>query len=113
MTPQLELPLLCRLTGPSVVPDAYIKECNTYRDAVRLCWHLRRRKAMTKRVLAEEVGFHAPHATEFLSEGIECRELPAKYIRQFEYVCSNSAISQWIARGSQLTILEEMQLRAA
>lgn len=47
------------------------------------------------------------------SEDIECRELPAKYIRQFEYVCGNSAISQWIARGSQLTILEEMQLRAA
>lgn len=110
---QLQLPLLGRLDAPSVVPDANVKACETYRDAVRLCWALRRVRAMTSLTLAEAAGFPANHRSDYLSDDDSKRELPAKYIKAFEAVCGNTAISQWIARGAKLTVLEELQARAA
>lgn len=106
---QLELPLLCRLDGPSVVPDQHIKACSSYREAVRLCWRLRRVKALTSLSLAEQAGFPPNHRSDYLSDDEDKRELPAKYIKAFEYVCGNTAISQWIAMGAKLTVLEEVQ----
>lgn len=106
---QIELPLLCRLDAPSVVPDANVKACDTYRDAVRLCWDLRRSKSMTKRSLAEHAGLYASHVTDHLSDDDSKRDLPAKHIKAFEYVCGNTAISQWIAMGARLTVIEEIQ----
>lgn len=110
---QLQLPLLGRLDAPSVVPDSHIKACESYRDAVRLCWALRRVKAMTSLTLAEAAGFPANHRSDYLSDDEQRRELPAKYIKSFEAVCGNTAISQWIAKGAKLTVLEELQARAA
>ena len=106
---QLELPLLCRLDAPSVVPDANVKACQSFRDAVRLCWSLRRSKSMTKRSLAEHAGLYASHVTDHLSDDDAKRDLPAKHIKACEYVCGNSAISQWIAMNAKLTVLEEIQ----
>lgn len=106
---QLQLPLLCRLDGPSVVPAEHIKACDTYRDAVRLCWRLRRVKAMTSLTLAESAGFPANHRSDYLSDDDNKRELPAKYIKAFEYVTGNTAISQWIAMNAKLTVIEEVQ----
>lgn len=110
---QGELPLLGRLDAPSVVPDAYIKACASYRDAVRLCWALRRVKKMTTATLAQEAGFPSSHRSDYLSDDEGKRELPARYIKAFESTAGNTAISQWIARGAKLTILEELQARAA
>lgn len=106
---QLQLPLLCRLDGPSVVPDSHIKACQSYRDAVRLCWSLRRVRGMTTLTLAESAGFPPNHRSDYLSDDEEKRELPAKYIKAFECVAGNTAISQWIAMNAKLTILEEVQ----
>ena len=50
-----------------------------------------------------------PHVSDYLSDDETKRELPAKYIKAFEAVCGNSAISQWLAAQSKLTVLEEMQ----
>lgn len=110
---QLELRLLGRLDAPSVVPDAYVKACQTYRDACRLCWALRRVKGMTTLTLAERVGFPSNHRSDYLSDNPERREMPAKYIKAFEAECGNTAVSQWIAMGSKLTVLEELQVRSA
>lgn len=109
MSYQLELRLLGRLDAPSVVPEAYVKACQSYRDAVRLCWALRRVKGMTTLTLAEVAGFPANHRSDYLSSDEDKRELPAKYIKAFESTCGNTAISQWIAAGAKLTVLEEIQ----
>ena len=53
---QRELPLLCRLDGPSVVPPSLVAAAKTYRQAVRLCRSLSPRKTMTLRQLAEAKG---------------------------------------------------------
>ena len=106
---QLPLRLLCRLDAPSVVPPARIADCKTYREAVALCWELRRVRGMTKRRLAEEAGLYAPHVTSYLSWDGTRRDLPGSAVKAFEFVCGNTAISQFFSLGAQLTVLEEIQ----
>jgi hypothetical protein len=110
---QTELPLLCRLDAPSVVPPSLVALCKTYRDAVRLCWHLRRIRNMTQARLAEEAGLYAPHVTCYLNDSPRARDLPGSAVRGFEWACGNTAISQWHALNAKLTCLEEMQAMKA
>lgn len=110
---QAELPLLCRLDAPSVVPPSLVALCKTYRDAVRLCWHLRRVRNMTQARLAEEAGLYAPHVTCYLNESPRSRDLPGSAVRGFEWACGNTAISQWHNLNAKLTCLEEMQAMRA
>lgn len=111
---QLPLPLLCRLDAPSVVAPQLIASCKSYRDAVKLCWELRRVRNMTRKRLAEEAGLYAPHVTCYLNDSPRSRDLPGSAVRGFEWACGNSAISQWHSANAKLTCLEEMQvLRSA
>jgi hypothetical protein len=105
---QLHLPLLARLDGPAVVPAEYVQRVKSYREAVQLCFALRRIKA-TKRDVAQDAGLYPPHVTDYLSAKPGRRELPARYISAFERACGNTAISQWLAWCARLTVLEEMQ----
>jgi hypothetical protein len=112
---QIPLPLFCRLDAPSVVPPALIAECKTYREAVQLCWRLRRSN-MTRRTLAELAGLYAPHITCYLNDDIpkgRKRDLPGWAVKGFEWACGNTAISQWHNVGAKLTVLEEMQASRA
>jgi hypothetical protein len=104
----LHLPLLARLDGPAVVPAEYVQRVQSYREAVQLCYSLRRVK-LTKRDIAQAAGLYPPHVTDYLSSKPVKRELPGRYITAFESACGNTAISQWLALGSKLTVLEEMQ----
>lgn len=110
---QLQLRLLCRLDAPSVVPPQTIAQCKTYREAVRLCWDLRRVTTMTQQRLAEEAGLYAPHVTCYLKDGKRQRDLPGWAVRSFEWVCGNTAITQWHNAQAKLTVVEEMQLLKA
>jgi hypothetical protein len=106
---QKQLPLLCRLDAPSVVHPSLVVRCKTYRDAVRLCWELRRVRNMTRRRLAEEAGLYPPHVTCYLNDGKRQRDLPGGAVRGFEWACGNTAISQWHNFQARLTVLEEVQ----
>jgi len=110
---QLQLRLLCRLDGPSVVPTTSIAHCKTYREAVRLCWQLRRVRNMTQARLAEEAGLYAPHVTCYLHDGTRQRDLPGQAVARFELACGNTAITQWMALQAKLTVLEEIQAERA
>lgn len=110
---QMQLRLLGRLDAPSVVPPDLIAQCSTYRDAVKLCWQLRRVRNMTRSSLAEQAQLYAPHVTCYLVDGKRQRDLPGWAIKGFEWACGNTAISQWINVGAQLTVVEEMQLLRA
>jgi hypothetical protein len=104
---QLPLPMLTYYEAPVMVDTALIDAAPTYRDAVRRCWGMRTRKHMTMRQLAEETGSYPSHITDYLHIDHGKRELPARYIAAFEAACGNRFISQWIARRSELTVLEE------
>jgi hypothetical protein len=111
---QLELKgLLCRLDAPSVVDPKLVAECKTYRDAVRLCWRLRRVHYMTFAQLAAEAGLYAPHVSCYLSEQPKKRDLPGSAVRAVEWVLGNTAISQFHAMQARLTCLEELQAQRA
>lgn len=110
---QLDLRLLCRLDAPSIVAPSAVASCKTYRDAVKLCWQLRRVRNMTQQRLAEDAGLYAPHVTRYLHDGKTQRDLPAWAIRAFETTCGNTAITQWLTLGAKLTVVEEMQLLRA
>ena len=116
---QLPLALLGRIDGPSVVPNSAVRSVETYRDAVRSSWVHRRSQGMTKATLAELAGMYPSHVTDYLcdtdtdSKGRERRDMPAKYIRDFEAITGNTFVSQFIAHQSKLTILETMLMQAA
>lgn len=111
---QCELGLMGRIDGPAVVPTAAVKLVQSYRDAVRSCWMHRRSKGMTKATLAELSGMYPSHVTDYLCDtdtdrkGRDRRDMPAKYIKDFEAVTGNTFVSQWLAHQSGLTILEAM-----
>lgn len=106
--------LLCRLDAPSVVDPKRVVACKTYREAVRLCWDMRRVKTLTKAALAERAGLYASHITCYLEDVKTKRDLPGWAVRAFEWECGNTAISQWHNVGARLAVVEEMSfLRAA
>ncbi len=108
---QLDLPLLMRHDAPRVVHPDEVAKCATYRDAVKLCWELRRVHNMTKASLAEHAGLYAPHVTKYLRDGKHQRDLPAERIKAFEVACDNTAITQFLSKGAKFTVVEEMQAR--
>lgn len=113
---QIPLPsLMGRLDGPSVAPASLVALATTYRQAVRLCWQLRRVKNMTLAVLAAETGLYASHVSDYMhaDDKPSRRNLPAESIAAFETVCGNSLVSQWLASRAHLTVLEEIQATRA
>ncbi len=108
---QLEFPLLARLEGPAVVPPELMRTAKTYRQAVRLCWALRRLRKLTHAGLATEIELPAQHVRDYFNadDKPRRRNLPAEAVRKVEAFLGNTAISQWHARNAQLTVVEEMQ----
>lgn len=91
------------------VPSVVIVGLTDYRHACRLAWHLRQVKGMTRRTLAEVCGLYASHVSDYFSAEPKPRELPARHVAEVERVLGNTVISQWLARQSHLTVVEEMQ----
>lgn len=95
-----------RLTLPPVAINAL----TDYRHACRMAWKLRQVKGMTRRTLAELSGLYASHVSDYFSVCDQKRTLPADRIAAVEAILGNTAISQYLAHKSGLTVLEEMQL---
>jgi hypothetical protein len=110
---QLEFPLLTRMEGPAIVPTEVLRTAKTYRQAVRLCWGLRRVKGMTYRQLAAECELIHQHVGDYFNSDDKPmrRELPGEAVALVESVLGNTAITQWHARRAGLTVLEELQAR--
>lgn len=108
---QRELPLLQAIDGPVAVPSHIVSSAKTYREAVRLCWAIRRAKGLRAADLGRDHGFTRQHVSDYLNadDKPSRRDLPAAMVDQFEEVCGNRLISQWLARQSGLTVLEEVQ----
>jgi len=112
---QSHLPLLGRIDAPSAAPASLIRTVSTYRQAVRLCWVLRRAKGMKPTDLGRDFGFVRQHVGDYLNDDDKPgrRDLPADRIGDFEDVCGNSVITQWLAARHHFTLLEEMQAERA
>lgn len=104
------MPLLQRIEGPAVVPPALLIHAKTYRQAVRLCWGLRRVK-WTPATLAAHYQFTRQHVGDWLNPDDRAtrRSLPAERIADFEEACGNVLLTQWLAARQRLTVLEQLQ----
>ena len=111
MNSNYELCLLGRIDPPRFLEDEVVANCQTYPQAVQVCWAHRRISGMTLRTAAELIGAHAPHMTDYLRDEPQRRKLPADKIADFEAVCGNRAISQWLARRNKLNYIEEFTAR--
>jgi hypothetical protein len=110
---QMQLPLLCRLDGPSVLPPQTLASVGSYRQAVALCWSLRHDRADgAQSACARFIGAQVSHMSSYLADCDKQRDMPAKFVHAFEVWCGNTAITQFLARGSKLTVAEEFQARA-
>lgn len=111
MESQLSLRMLGRIDAPAAVPADLVRRARTYREAVRMCWALRRAKGLTAADLAREFGFNRQHVSDYLNPDDKPtrRSLPGQHVELFEDVCGNSFISQWHAMRAKLTVLEELQ----
>ena len=108
---QREFPLLGRLDAPSTAPTQWVIHAKSYRQAVRLCWQLKRVSNLTRQQLATEAQLYPQHVTDYLHEDDKPsrRDLPADAVSRFEAVVGNTLVTQWLAAKSHLTILEEIQ----
>ena len=93
------------------MPAELMRTVKTYREAVRLCWALRRLRNLTFRQLAAECGLVHQHVGDYFNADDKPgrRDLPAEAVRLVEALLGNTAISQWHARGARFTVLEELQ----
>jgi hypothetical protein len=108
---QSSLALIGRIDPPTPVPTHVVEQIDTFREAVRVCWRRRRVHYMTRHQLAAEAGLYVKHVSDYLAEDDKPgrRSLPGEKIASFEAVCGNSVVTQWLARRSSLTVLEQMQ----
>lgn len=105
-----QIRLFRRHDAPCVVPPDLIAECTSYREAVQLCWNLRRDPNMHQQELARLAGLYASHVSCYLDKDTRSpRDLPGRKVREFEAICDNTAISQFFNRGAKLTVTEEVQ----
>lgn len=112
---QLVLPMLTRIDGPSMVrPDA-IEHLASFRHVVRFAWMQRKRRCMTMRLLAEELGSYPSHVTDYLNsdDAPTRKSLPAEKVRAFDCAVGNTAVSQWLAMRSQLSVVVMLDERKA
>lgn len=108
---QIPLQLMQRIDGPAIAPAAMLGMARSYREAVRLCWALRRAKGLTPSDLAREFGFVRQHVGDYLNadDKPSRRNLPPDQIALFEEVCGNTCVTQWLAARQKLTVLEQVQ----
>lgn len=108
---QLPLPMLTRLDAPSVVHPKAVAALDSYRDAVRACWEMRRdRGDGAQSACARYIGAQVSHMSSYLSDDPDRRDMPAKFIKAFQYWCGNTAVSQYLARIADLSVTEEVKV---
>lgn len=109
---QSGLALLGVIEGPRPMPQSQVEAIRSYREAVRMAWAHRRSQRMTRQTMAELTGMYQQHVSDYLAEedrdrkGKERRDMPARYIKEFEAVTGNTFVSQWLAHQSGLTVLQ-------
>lgn len=111
---QREFPLMQRLDGPAAVPREIMRTVRTYREACRVCRRLSPRRALKFTALADEAGLVSQHVTDYFhdDDAPRRRSLPPEKVAAVERAFGNTAISQWLAARSTLTVLEQ-QLASA
>ena len=109
--PPMELPLLGGVVQAQLlrIPSQVVNRVETYRDACRMAWKLRRVRNLTRVELAKQAGLYPSHVSDYFSLHDNRRELPARQIGVVELVLGNTLISQWVEHQAQKLLMAELR----
>lgn len=89
---QRQIVVLGAIQEPEWLGDLWISRCRSEKDAVSLCWAKRRRKGLTVRQAAEELGLQPSHLSNIIAGK---KYLPHDFRIRFQQLCGNWAIRQY------------------
>jgi hypothetical protein len=89
---QRQIVVLGEVQPPEWLDEQWIVRCRSEKDAIALCWAKRRRKSLTVRQAAEELGIPASHLSNIIAGK---KYLPHDFRARFQQMCGNWAIRQY------------------
>lgn len=113
MRTQREMPFHQVLTAPKFVPQKVVDGFVDYRDAVIWCWANRvcqgAGKQADQAMCANSIGMQTPKFSRCVNRDTNApMKLDPDFIASFENFCGHTAVSQFLARQRQFTILEQV-----
>lgn len=107
------MPFHAVLNPPRFAPAKTIESFTCYRDAVVWCWENRVNQGagekMDQTLCANQIGLHTPHMSRCVNPDSQApMNLSPDYIADFQAFCGWSAISQYMVRTTQYTLMEEV-----
>jgi hypothetical protein len=89
---QRQIVILGEVQAPEWLDELWVARCRSEADAIALCWAKRRRRGLTVRQAAEEIGLPPSHLSNIISGQ---KYLPHDFRRKFQELCGNWAIRQY------------------
>jgi hypothetical protein len=89
---QRQIVVLGEIQEPEWLDDLWVSRFKSEKDAIAFCWAKRRRKGLTVRQAAEEIGLPASHLSNIISGQ---KYLPHDFRIRFQQLCGNWAIRQY------------------
>jgi len=113
MNNQREMPFAALLQKPRFAPVDVVEGFVSYRDAVIWTWENRVNvgagEKMDQSMCAALLGMHTPHMSRCVNRNTEApMNLSPDFLPEFEAFCGWYAVSQFIARKSQMTFMEQV-----
>jgi|SRR6185437_10819905 len=113
MNTQAEMPFFALLPKVQFAPLHEVEKFESYRDAVVWVWENRAQKRgdqiADQAVCARYLGLYAPHMSRYVRRHSKSpMKLDPDVVPAFEAFCGWNAISQFMARKKQFTLLEQV-----
>ena len=115
---QREMPFFMATAPARFAPPVLVDAFATYRDAVVWCWENRPQRGKNEpddqALFARNAGVHAPHMTRFVSKRTKApMDLRPDLINEFEAYTGWRGVTQYLAKRSNVTLMEEVIARRA
>lgn len=110
---QREMPFFMARQPAKFVPAEIVNQFSTYREAVIWCWANRPQSGLVdpkdQSLFSFHSGMHPPHMSRCVNTLTKApMDLPPDFINEFEAYTGWRGITQYIARQSRVTLMEEM-----
>jgi hypothetical protein len=116
---QREMPFLQELKQAEFINESVVDGFRSYREAVIHCWTNRRRgKGMVEKLdqalCASVIGAYPSHFSRCVNEKSNApMDLSPNLLPAFEAYTGNRAVTQYLAKITSITCLEEIQAKRA
>jgi hypothetical protein len=107
------MPFYGTLKPPQFAPGRSVEGFESYREAVIWCWENRVNSGagekLDQSLCANQIGLHTPHMSRCVNRFSNApMNLSPDLVPGFEAFCGWRAVSQYMAKVSQLTFMEQV-----